>query len=118
MLAIGYVELRSLLQPEGAEPSALVEPDIFDNVEVMYILRRFRHRRMPLGMVLSPCAYFETKLDEDKVFALLGVGVGQGRPSAIIPNYGQTATQTYIEVARELLESIENAPYLLPHAGI
>lgn len=71
----------------------------------------------PLGLILSWSARLQTTDPLDKVYAVLGISNSKVAKS-IVPKYSISETELFHSTAVKLLESEEDAKYVLPHAGI
>ena len=71
----------------------------------------------PLGFLLSIFARLQSIEAVDKVYALRGLA-NNPRAASIIPDYAKHKREVFIDVAVILLESREDAIFILPYAGM
>ena len=92
----------------------------FQNAKILSFLRAAASGgvRMPLGYVLSYTINFDATIEEDKIFAMLGVADRDPACAVIEKVIGKPVMEVFRAAARTLLLSPQHSVHILPLAGV
>src|SRR3569833_2064439 len=92
----------------------------FQNAKILSFLRAAASGgvRMPLGYVLSYTINFAATIEEDKIFAMLGVADRDPACAVIEKVIGKPVMEVFRAAARTLLLSPQHSVHILPLAGV